>query len=202
MGVKMKVLNETLLINLLEYIKKYQAEQGKSPSYRTIMKAMHFSNLATVFRYVNKLQSNDLVKKDNLGGIEISCKLNPGRTILAPLLGTVPCWKPILAIENIEGNYSLPSDIFGTGETFLLHAKGESMINAGIRDKDIIVVRKTNQADDGDIVVALIEDEATVKKLFRKNNKIILHPENPDFEDIVLDEVRILGKVISFIHNF
>lgn len=198
----MKTLNETTLGNLLEYIKTYQTTQGKSPSYRIIMKAMNFTNLATVFRYVGKLQSQGLIKKDNLGGIDISCKLNTGRTILAPLLGTVPCGKPILAVENIEGNYSLPSDIFGSGETFMLHAKGESMIGAGINDKDILVIRKTNQADNGDIVVALIDDEATVKRLQKRGKKIILHPENSKFQDIVLDEVTILGKVISLIHNF
>lgn len=198
----MKVYNNTTMMDLLEYIKNYQAKNGKSPSYRMIMKAMNFSSLSMVFGYVGQLQSKGLIKKDNLGGIAISRKLNPDRTILAPLVGTVTCGNPILAVENIEGNYTLPADIFGTGETFLLYAKGESMVGAGIQDKDILVIRKGNQADDGDIVVALIDDEATVKRFYRKNNKIVLHPENPEFKDIVLDEVKIIGKVISSIHKF
>lgn len=122
----MKVYNNTTMMDLLEYIKNYQAKNGKSPSYRMIMKAMNFSSLSMVFGYVGQLQSKGLIKKDNLGGIAISRKLNPDRTILAPLVGTVTCGNPILAVENIEGNYTLPADIFGTGETFLLHAKGES----------------------------------------------------------------------------
>lgn len=198
----MRVCNETILTNLLEYIKDYQFKNGKSPSYRLIMKAMNFNSLSNVFRYVGVLYSKGLIKKDNLGGIEISRKLNPNKTVLAPLIGTVTCGKPILAVENIEGNYSLPTDIFGSGPTFMLQAKGESMIGAGIKDKDYLVIKKCNTADDGDIVVALIDEEATVKRLFRKNNKIVLHPENPEFDDIILDNVRIAGKVVSSIHNF
>jgi len=198
----MKTLNETILAELLSYIKKYQSENGKSPSYRIIMKAMGFSNLAIVHRYVNKLHSQGSLEKDNLGGIAISYKLNLGRTVVAPLVGTATCGLPILAVENIEGTYSLPADIFGSGETYLLHAKGESMIGAGIQDKDFLVIRKCNCAEPGDIVVAMIEDEVTVKRFLRNGKKIILHPENPKFQDIILDDVRIIGKVVSSIHNF
>ena len=155
----MKTLNERKLAELLEFINKYQTQNGKSPSYRTIMKAMRFTNLASVFRYVGRLEADGKIQKNDFGGIKISRRLNPDRTIIAPLLGTVTCGQPILAVENIEGTYSLPADIFGTGETFLLHAKGQSMIDAGIKDKDILVVRKCQNADDGDIVVALIDEE-------------------------------------------
>lgn len=195
--VQEKVLNE-----MVEFIDKYQHEYGKSPSYRVIMKAMKFNGLATVFRYVAKLEAQGRISKNHLGGIEIPQSLNPSKTIIAPLVGSVACGIPILATENIEGTYSLPADLFGTGPTFLLQAKGESMLNAGIHDKDILVVRKCACADDGEIVVALIEDEATVKRLYRRNNKIILHPENEKFKDIVVDNVEILGKVISSIHQF
>ena len=166
------------------------------------MKAMRFTNLASVFRYVGRLEADGKIQKNDFGGIKISRKLTPDRTIIAPLLGTVTCGLPILAVENIEGTYSLPADIFGTGETFLLHAKGQSMIDAGIKDKDILVVRKCQNADDGDIVVALIDEEATVKRFFKKRNRIVLHPENKEYKDIIVDNVQILGKVISCIHNF
>lgn len=198
----MKTLNERKLAELLEFINKYQTQNGKSPSYRTIMKAMRFTNLASVFRYVGRLEADGKIQKNDFGGIKISRKLNPDRTIIAPLLGTVTCGQPILAVENIEGTYSLPADIFGTGETFLLHAKGQSMIDAGIKDKDILVVRKCQNVDDGDIVVALIDEEATVKRFFKKRNRIVLHPENKEYKDIIVDNVQILGKVISCIHNF
>lgn len=198
----MKILNERKLAELLEFINKYQTQNGKSPSYRTIMKTMRFTNLASVFRYVGRLEADGKIQKNDFGGIKISRRLNPDRTIIAPLLGTVTCGQPILAVENIEGTYSLPADIFGTGETFLLHAKGQSMIDAGIKDKDILVVRKCQNADYGDIVVALIDEEATVKRFFKKRNRIVLHPENKEYKDIIVDNVQILGKVISCIHNF
>ena len=120
----MKTLNERKLAELLEFINKYQTQNGKSPSYRTIMKAMRFTNLASVFRYVGRLEADGKIQKNDCG-IKISRRLNPDRTIIATLLGTVTCGQPILAVENIEGIYSLPADIFGTDETFLLHAKGQ-----------------------------------------------------------------------------
>jgi len=188
----MKSLNENKLNELLDYIKRYQVENGKSPSYRIIMKAMGFNNLATVYRYVD------------LGGIAISMNLNLDRTIVAPLVGTVTCGNPIEAIENIEGNFALPVSIFGTGEIKILHAQGESMIGAGIFDQDFLVIKKDCFIEDGDIVVARIGDEATTKRLFHRNGKIVLHPENPNFQDIIVNEteVEIEGKVVSSIHNF
>ncbi len=198
----MKSLNENKLQELLEYIKQYQLENGKSPSYRVIMKAMGFNNLATVFRYVNKLHSRGSLEKDDLGGIAISLNLNLDRTIVAPLVGTVTCGNPILAVENIEANYSLPTSIFGTGETIILHAQGESMIGAGIFDGDFLVVKKHCLVEDGDIIVARIGEEVTTKRIFHRKGKIILHPENPAFKDIVLDSVELEGKVVSSIHNF
>jgi len=200
----MKSLNENKLNELLDYIKRYQVENGKSPSYRIIMKAMGFNNLATVYRYVNKLHALGSLKKDDLGGIAISMNLNLDRTIVAPLVGTVTCGNPIEAIENIEGNFALPVSIFGTGEIKILHAQGESMIGAGIFDQDFLVIKKDCFIEDGDIVVARIGDEATTKRLFHRNGKIVLHPENPNFQDIIVNEteVEIEGKVVSSIHNF
>lgn len=195
-------IQEKILDDLVQFIDDYQHQYGKSPSYRVIMKSMKFNGLATVYRYVAKLEAQGRLSKTNLGGIEIPQSLNPSKTINAPLVGSVACGIPILATENIVGTYSLPSDLFGNGPTFILQAKGESMLNAGIQDKDFLVIRKCNTADDGEIVVALIDDEATVKRLFRKNNKIILHPENERFDDIIVDNVEILGKVISSIHQF
>lgn len=198
----MKTCDKNKLTALLEFIQSYQREHGNSPSYRTIMRAMNFNSIATVYRYVGKLEAQGKLSKNKLGGIAISPNLNPNKTILAPLVGSVACGKMTTAIENIVGTYKLPADIFGTGPTFLLQAQGESMINAGIQHNDFLVVRQDCQVNDGDIVVAELDDEATVKRLFRKNGKVILHPENPEFDDIILDNVRIRGKVISNIHKF
>ena len=198
----MKMCDESKLNETLEFIQNYQKGNGISPSYRTIMKAMNFKTISTVYRYVLKLEAQGKLSKNKLGGIDISPNLNPNKTILAPLVGSVACGKMTTAIENIVGTYKLPADLFGTGPTFILQAKGESMINAGIQNNDFLVIRQCNQADDGDIIVAELDGEATVKRLFRKNGKVILHPENPKFEDIILDDVLIQGKVISNIHKF
>lgn len=198
----MKMCDESKLNATLEFIQNYQKGNGISPSYRTIMKAMNFKTISTVYRYVGKLEAQGKLSKNKLGGIAILPNLNPDKTILAPLVGSVACGKMTTAIENIVGTYKLPADIFGTGPTFILQAQGESMINAGIQHNDFLVIRQCSQADDGDIVVAELDGEATVKRLFRRKGKIILHPENPEFEDIILDNVIIQGKVISNIHKF
>ena len=198
----MKVLNQTLLEKMLHFINDYQFKNGKSPSYRVIMHEMKLNNLAMVYRYVNRLQADGKLTKSKVGGIEISSKFKQCRTIHAPLVGTVTCGSPITAFENIEGTYSLPADIFGSGETFLLHAKGDSMKNVGIKNNDILVIKKTDVAQNNDIVVALLGEEATVKRFFKRGNKFILHPENEMYEDIIVHDVKILGKVVSFIHQF
>lgn len=198
----MKVCNEELIENMLSYIKTYQVKNGKSPSYRNIMKALNLSSLSVVFRYIDLLRSRGELKKNDLGEIGISSNLNCCKSVIAPILGTVTCGTPIYAQENIEGVYSLPSAIFGKGELFLLHAEGDSMINAGIRNGDILVVKKVDVAENGQIVVALLGDSATVKTFYKKKDYAILHPENPQYEDIITKEVKILGIVEHLIHKF
>lgn len=197
----MKSLNQNTLNATLDYIKRYQIGNGKSPSYREIMKEMHFNNLATVFRYVNRLYSNGLLEKDRLGGIEIPTNLRTDETIIAPLVGNVACGSPILAEQNIERTYQLPVDLFGRADLKILNAKGDSMIEVGIFDGDWIFYHPCNSANDGDIVVALIDDEATVKRYFKKKNKIILHPENQQYEDIIVDDCKIQGIVKRTVHK-
>ncbi len=197
----MKSLNQNTLDATLEFIKKYQLENGKSPSYREIMKKMHFNNLAFVYRYVNRLHSNGLLEKDRLGGIEIPTNLRTDETIIAPLVGNVACGSPILAEQNIERTYQLPVDLFGRADLKILNAKGDSMIGVGIFDGDWICFNPCNSANDGDIVVALIDNEATVKRYFKKKNKIILHPENPQYEDIIVDDCKIQGIVKRIVHK-
>ncbi len=198
----MKNLNETLLEKMLSYIKTYQIERGRSPSYRNIMSQFSLSSLSVVCRYIEVLRQRGLLEKDNLGGIEISANLNCANTIIAPIVGTVTCGKPIYAQENIEGNFQLPTAIFGNSEIFMLYAEGDSMEGVGIKSGDILVVRKTNCAENGQIVVALIEDSATVKTFFKRKDCVVLHPENDKYDDIIEKDVRILGVVQHFIHKF
>ena len=131
--------------------------------------------------------------------------LKTADVVKVPLIGTVTAGQPIFAVENFDGYYALPSAEFRADEMFMLRVSGESMIEAGIYDGDKIIVKKQETADDGDIVVAMfddgIEEGATVKRFFRREGKIILHPENETMSDFVLDKVTILGRVIGLIRS-
>lgn len=196
----MKQIDEEKLYKIKAYIETYQLENGKSPSYREVMEACNLTSLSLVSRYLDLLQTRGQIKKNPLGGIEMS--INLSSTTFAPLVGQVRCGAPIFAQENYQSICSLPSEIFGKGELFMLSAIGDSMKDAGINEGDILVVRKSDYAENGQIVVALIDDEATVKRFKKTSNKIILHPENSKYQDIMLDDVKILGVVQSCIHKF
>ena len=125
-----------------------------------------------------------------------------GNLVSVPLVGNIACGEPNTAIENIEGNFTLPRDIFGNGELFMLRAYGNSMIEVGIQKDDLIVLKKQNYADEGDIVVALVDGNATLKRFFRNGKKIVLHPENKSMQDIVVDECEVQGVLIGCIKMF
>ena len=198
----MKIMNEKMVNDLLTYIKNYQLQKGLSPSFRDICRNVTgFKSISTAQKYVLLLESRGLIKRNRLGSIETPKRLQGGATITAPLVGKVACGQPILAEENIQGYYKLPKEIFGGGKKMLLKAQGESMIGAGINDEDLLVVNCCNNADIGQIVVALVGDSATVKTLQRKNGKIVLHPENPEFQDIEPEELEIQGVVTKVIHS-
>ena len=197
----MKKISEKVLSNILEFIKVFQLENGRSPSYREIQKHLSLSSLSLVGRYVNLLEEKGQVKTDEHGFIDISYNVKLSQSILAPVVGEVRCGEPIFAQENIESVYRLPTEIFGKDNVFLLHAKGDSMEGVGIREGDLLVVKKCESADNGDIVVALLEDSATVKTFYRKKDHIVLHPENDRYDDIITKDVKILGIVKQFIHS-
>lgn len=198
----MKVLNEQLLIKLQDYIKTYQMSNGESPSYRNIAKHFGLSSLSVVSRYVEILSSRGAISKNDDGKIDVQPIYDASHVTIAPVIGVVTCGKPILAEENVEGVYALPSDIFGSGELFMLKAEGDSMINAGINSGDILVVQKSSTAQNGQIVVALLNDCATVKTYYKKKDHVVLHPENESYEDIITREVSLLGVVKHCIHKF
>jgi len=198
----MKLLDEKTLSNILSFISSHQKERGSSPSFRAIQNHIKATSLSLVHRYVNELKTRGLLAKDNSGGIFIDPRLVSRRTISVPMIGVVTCGQPILAIENIEASYSLPSELFGGTDLFMLVAKGHSMVGAGIKDGDILVVKKQPFASPEDIIIALIDEEATVKRYRPTPTHIILHPENPSFSDILVKECQIIGKVVSYIHRF
>ena len=202
LGVGMKVISEDKVIKVLDFIKDFQKKEGRSPSFRQIAKGCSFPSLATAQKYVAILQSRGMIEKNSLGKIYIPRNLSKGKTVIAPLVGTIACGTPILAEENIEETFQLPTAIFGNAKSMLLRASGDSMTGVGINDGDLIVAEICDTADEGDIVVALLEDSATVKTLHKKNGHIYLHPENPNYKDILADNVIIQGIVKHNIHSF
>lgn len=197
----MKVLNEKLLEEICQYIKTYQVRQGRSPSYRNIAGHFNLSSLSLVSRYVDALTDRGMIERDEKGKI-YSSAFDSASVVIAPMVGVVTCGRPILAQENIEAVYSLPSEIFGSGEMFLLTAEGDSMIGRGISSGDLLVVRKTSVAQNGQVVVALIDDSATVKTFIKQRDFVVLHPENDKYDDIITRDVSILGVVEHCIHKF
>ena len=198
----MKVISEDKVIKVLDFIRQFQKKEGRSPSFRQIAKGCSFPSLATAQKYVNILQKRGMLEKNSFGKIIIPSNLSKGKTIIAPLVGTIACGTPIFAEENIEETYQLPTAIFGSAKSMMLHASGDSMIGVGINDGDLIVAELCDTAKEGDIVVALIEDSATVKTLHKRNGHNYLHPENPKYKDILADNVIIQGIVKHVIHSF
>ena len=198
----MKTYDEKLLNDITDYIKN---ENGRSPSYRGIMHKFNLSSLSIVARYINRLQVMGLIQKNNLGEIDISRRYKSGQTIIAPMVGTVACGSPIYAEQNIEETYSLPVALFGNQKLVGLRAQGESMINVGIFDGDAVFYLPCDDADSGEIVVALIDKEGTIKRYEKNKNCVIFHPENPEYDDIVPKPdqiVKIQGIVKHVVHSF
>ncbi len=197
----MKVIREDKVQEVLVFIKNFQQKEGMSPSFRQIAKAVSFPSLATAQKYVMILKDRGQIEQNSLGKIVIPSHLSTGKTIVAPLVGNIACGSPILAEQNIEETFRLPTSIFGTEPVMILNACGDSMTGVGIFNGDLIIARISNTAENGDIVVALIDDSATVKRYYKENGKYRLHPENPKYNDIVVDEIQIQGVVKQIIHN-
>ncbi len=198
----MRTLNQNTLDRMEFFIKEYQKENGISPSYRTIMHEIGMSSLNLVQRYVLALEKQGKIKRTNLGNIATPRKLRPSEMTSTPLVGKIACGQPSFAVEDIEGTYMLPQDIFGTGELFLLKAFGSSMIEIGIEEGDLLVLRKQNYAEEGDVVVALVGEDTTLKRFFRKGKKIVLHPENAEMRDIIVDDCQIQGVLVGSIKTY
>lgn len=180
------------------FVKKYITENGYAPSVREICKACELKSTATAFTYLNELAERGLINKTNTKNRAVSLKQN---AVTIPLIGTVAAGQPIFATENYEDFYSVPSNFFNGENLFMLNVHGDSMIKIGMFEGDKIIVKKQDSADSGDIVVALVDDSATVKRFFKRDGKIILHPENDEMEDFIFDDVKIIGKVIGLIRN-
>ena len=200
----MRTLNQERLTSIEQYMMEYQKENGQAPSYRQIMNAMNMSSLNLVQRYVKALENEGRISRTKLGNIDVLPQLKPGGSTMAYLVGDIACGSPTEAIENIEECYALPKALFGDGELFILRTYGDSMIDVGIKENDFIVVRQQNTANDGDIVAALVNGESTLKRIYHKGSKIVLHPENKTMKDIVVnaEDCIIQGVLVSCIKMY
>ncbi|MBP5356651.1 MAG: repressor LexA [Clostridia bacterium] len=204
---------ESRLSLTLEYIRDYQRMRGITPSYREIMKSCGQKSLSTVSSDVNALASSGklgLDGEESWRKISVPSNLRREKTKMVPVVGECPCGEPIMAVENIEFSVSLPESIFGSGEMFILKAVGSSMIECGIYDGDLMVVLSDAAAKEGDIVVAMVNDEdATTKLLRQKEGKYYLSPANSAlgddgkriYSDIFPEKLTILGVVSKVIHT-
>lgn len=187
---------------ILKYIKSQILTKGYPPSVRDICEAVHLKSTSSVHSHLETLEKNGFIRRDPTKprAIEIlDDSFNSLRCDVAsiPVLGKVAAGEPLLALENIQGYFPIPTEYISNKETFMLIVKGNSMINAGIFDGDQLVVERQNTAENGDIVVALLEDSVTVKRFFRENGYFRLQPENDTMEPILAEHLMILGKVIS-----
>ena len=196
------MVSEDKLIAIMDYIRKFSEENGYTPSVREIGKECGIKSTATVHSYLEKLQTKGYLNKATNKKRSVTITKSNGVSI--PLIGTVTAGQPIFAYENYEDYYTFPADEFRGEDLFMLRVQGTSMIDAGIMNGDKIIVRRQQNAENGEIVVAIIEDSATVKRFFRRNGQIVLHPENEALSDMIYNEgeVSILGKVVGLMRNY
>ncbi len=196
---------------ILKFIEKQIQINSYPPSVREIGKAVGLKSTATVHGYLAKLEEKGYIKKESQKGrtlklLKGGSEENKNQTSMkefysgkemveVPVIGKITAGAPILAVENITDTFPIPIDFVGNSESFMLTVRGESMIEAGILDGDYILVKKQNTANNGEIVVALIEDEATVKTFYKEKDHIRLQPENSTMEPIIVPDCKILGKV-------
>jgi repressor LexA len=187
---------------ILQYIKETILKKGYPPAVREICEAVHLKSTSSVHSHLETLEEKGYIRRDptkprTIEIIDDCFNLTRRDVVNVPILGTVAAGQPLYAEENIENYYPIPSDLLPNGETFMLKVRGNSMINAGILEGDQIIVEHCTTAVNGEIVVALVDDSATVKRFFKENGHYRLQPENDSMDPIIVDHVEILGKVIG-----
>lgn len=198
---------------ILEFIRKNVKDKGYPPSVREIGEAVGLASSSTVHGHLERLQLKGYLRRDptkpraielleDVGPQEVST-VETEQAVLAPIVGRVTAGQPITAVENVEDYFPLPKSMAKDEDVFLLTVQGESMVEAGILNGDYVVVKKQHTARNGDIVVAMTEeDEATVKRFYKESNRIRLQPENSSMEPMIYNSVTILGKVIGVFRTF
>lgn len=190
---------------IYDFIKSQIKRKGYPPSVREICAAVGLKSTSTVHNYLEKLEKRGFIRRDATKSrtIEIIEKSAKKEIVEIPIIGTITAGMPIMAVENIEDVFPLPIDhIKNSKEIFMLKVKGESMIDVGILDGDLSIIERINFAENGDIVVALIENEATLKRFFKEKNHIRLQPENKNMPPIIVDDCKIIGRLIGIYRQY
>lgn len=192
---------------ILEFIKSKIINKGYPPSVREICEAVKLKSTSSVHSHLETLEKNGFIRRDpsKPRAIEIiddEFNLTRRELVNVPIVGTITAGQPILAVENVDSYFPIPSEFMPNGETFMLRVKGDSMINAGIFDQDKILIQKQSHAKNGDYIVALLDEEVTVKTFYKENGYIRLQPENDTMEAIIVENLQILGIVIGLFRIF
>jgi len=201
---------------LLKFIKEYIDENGYPPTVREMCRAVKVNSTSTIAYHLSKLEDDGFIKKNpnknralevcgNNGDIKLTKVISTDNTdglTSIPMLGVITAGEPILAVENCEEYFMVSPNLFRGDGLFMLTVKGESMINAGIFDGDQIIVRQQTYADNGEIIAALIDGAATVKRFYKENGHYRLQPENDTMAPIIVDDCQVLGKVVGLVRKF
>ena len=193
--------------DILEFIKSELLSKGYPPTVRDICNAVNLKSTSSVHAHLETLEKNGYIRRDPTKprAIEIideNFSLTGREVVNVPIVGRVAAGEPLLATQNIENYFPIPMEFMPNNDVFMLEVKGESMINVGIFEGDWIVVEKKNTARNGEIIVALVDDSATVKTFYKEDGHIRLQPENDSMDPIILPDCKILGKVISLYRRF
>lgn len=199
----MRSKDQELMRDILDFINDYHLDNYTTPTMQEIADKFNLAK-SSASRYVAVMRENGMIEHTKgKSGIKTNSMMMSNNVEFAPVVGAVACGKPLLAEENVETYLPIPTSILGKGKFFILKAHGDSMINAGINDGDYVIVRKQNYAEVGQIVVALVEDEATLKRYYLDNERkqVRLHPENDKYDDMYFDNIVIQGVAVKNISD-
>lgn len=194
----MKTVSEKAL-KVYDYILERSID-GVPPSVREICNELGFKSTSTAHKFLVELEQAGYIVRGN--GLNRNIRVNVEKVLQVPIVGNVAAGQPITAIQNVEGYIPYKARGYSYGDLFALNVRGDSMINVGILDGDIVVAKSLSYAEDGEIVVAMVEEEATVKRFYKTNGHFELRPENDRYEPIICDEVTILGKIVACIRSY
>ena len=196
----MRSKDPEIMKRIVDFVEAYHLDYNSSPSLRVIADGVGIGS-TTVYRYLMEMNERGMICYDGKTIRNEKIDKSQRGTIRAAVIGRIACGIPNLAEQHVEGYVNLPESLFGQGNFYILRASGCSMTEAGIDDGDLVVIREQNTAEDGQIVVALVDDEATLKRFFHEGDRIRLHPENPQMKDIFVTDCRIQGVAVKVIHD-